>query len=229
PQLGAPPGRRGVGPAGDCRHGTGPARPRAVTPLPGPPPGNAPPRPGPATSARRGRTREARQFVVAVLLAVLTVIGGAPAAAGSALPARPFAGVPPSAASSPGAHQPTLHSDRTARTGTAHDTHRTHIRTATATDGPVPTPPPRPRAGADHARTAHHLPPPGPDILLPGAPGIRVPHQAHRQTPAAPSRATDRFRVTLPGVRGPPRTAVHRPPVLPPVPSHTHAVPSPPR
>ncbi|MFD4763012.1 hypothetical protein ACFWOJ_30415 [Streptomyces sp. NPDC058439] len=202
-----------------------------MTPLPGPPPGNAPPRPRPGTSARRGRAREARKLVVAVLLAVLTVIGGAPAAAGSSLPARPFAGVPPVAASSPGAHQPTLHRDRTARTGTAHDTFRTHIRTATATDGhrPVPTPPPRPRAGADHARTAHHLPPPGPDILLPGAPDIRVPRHAHRQTPAAPPHATGRFRVTLPGVRGPPRTVVHRPPVLPPVPSHTHAVPSLPR
>ncbi|MFJ4574179.1 hypothetical protein ACIP4W_22615 [Streptomyces sp. NPDC088846] len=200
-----------------------------MTPLPGPPPGSAPPRARPGTPAHRGRAHAARQLFVAVLLAVLTVVVGAPAAAGSVLPARPFAGVPPSAAYSPGAHQPTPHTDRTARTGSVHDTRRT--RTATATDRSRPQPPSAPRtmAGADHARTAHHLPPPGHCFLLPGAPGIGVPHHAHRCAPSAPSRGAGRFRVALPGVRGPPGTAVHRPPVLPPVPSHRHAVPSSPR
>ncbi|MFG2626209.1 hypothetical protein [Streptomyces sp. NPDC048473] len=188
-----------------------------------------PPRARPGAPAHRRTAQAARQVFVALLLAVLTVVGGAPAAAGSVLPARPFAGVPPSAAYSPDAHQPTLHADRTARSGTAHDTRRT--RTATATDHhrATPTTTPRPRAGTDHARTPHHLPPHGPDFLLPGAPGIRVPHHAHRRAPAAPPRAADRFRVALPDVRGPPRTAVHRPPVLPPAPSHRPAGTSSPR
>ncbi|MEU2128003.1 hypothetical protein [Streptomyces sp. NPDC018352] len=180
------------------------------------------PKARPGAQARLRTARAARLLLAALLLSVLTVVGGTPAAAGSALPARPFAGVPPSAAYTPGAHQPTQHTDRTARTGAAgavHDTRRS--RTATATDHhrSQPPPEPRPRAGSDQARTAHHLPPPGPDLLLPGAPGVRVPLRAHRPAPAAPPHATDRSRVTLPGVRGPPWTAVHRPPVLPPVPS----------
>ncbi|MFC9753149.1 hypothetical protein [Streptomyces sp. NPDC056921] len=179
------------------------------------------PKARPGAQARLGTAQAARLLLAALLLSVLTVVGGTPAAAGSALPARPFAGVPPSAAYTPGAHQPTQHTDRTARTGTGavHETRRS--RTATATDHhrSQPPPEPRPRAGSDQARTAHHLPPPGPDLLLPGAPGVRVPFRAHRPAPAAPPHATDRSRVTLPGVRGPPWTAVHRPPVLPPVPS----------
>ncbi|MFE6666113.1 hypothetical protein ACFVFH_21465 [Streptomyces sp. NPDC057697] len=193
------------------------------------PPGARPGTPAPAHQHRTARA--ARQLLAALLLTVLAVVGGAPAAAGSALPARPFAGVPPAAASAPGAHQPTPHTDRTARTGTAHDTRRT--RTATATDPhrdrPRATPGPAPRAGSDQARTAHHLPPPGSDILLPGTPGVPAPHRTHRPGPAAPPRATGRSRIALPGVRGPPRTAVHRPPVLPPAPSRRTAVPSSPR
>ncbi|MFI5770330.1 hypothetical protein ACIA74_17585 [Streptomyces sp. NPDC051658] len=213
-----------------------------MTPLPGPPPGNAPRGARPGAPAHRGTGRAARLVLAALLLAVLTVVGGTPAAAGSALPARPFAGVPPSAAYSPGAHQPTPHTDRTARTGTVHDSRRTRTgtvhdsrrtRTAAATDHhryrPQTAPVPQPRAGTDQARTAHHLPPPGPDVLPAGAPGIHAPHRAHRPAPAAPLRATDQSRVALPGVRGPPRTAVHRPPVLPPVPSHRAAVPPLPR
>ncbi|MFJ9682460.1 hypothetical protein ACIRP2_31075 [Streptomyces sp. NPDC101194] len=200
-----------------------------MTPLPGPPPGNAPPRARPGTPAHRERVPAARQLLVALLLAVLTVVGGAPAAAGSVLPARPFAGVPPAVASSPGAHQPTPHTDRTARTGTVHDTRRTRTATATDRHRPAPTTAPQPRAGTDHARTAHQLQPPGPDILLAGPPIIRPPHHTPQQPAAAPPRATGRSRVALPGVRGPPGTAVHRPPVLPPGPSHRTAVPSSPR
>ncbi|MFJ1834087.1 hypothetical protein ACIOJ9_09400 [Streptomyces sp. NPDC088175] len=194
-----------------------------------------PPGARPGTPAHHRTARTARQVLAALLFAVLAVVGGAPVAAGSALPARPFAGVPPSAASAPGAHQPTPHTDRTARTGTAHDTRRT--RTATATDHhrdrPRTTPGPPPRAGSDQARTAHHLPPPGHDVLLPGTPGVPAPHRAHRPAPAAPPRATGHSRIALPGVRGPPRTAAHRPPVASPVPppasSHRPAVPSLPR
>ncbi|MCX4844036.1 hypothetical protein [Streptomyces sp. NBC_00893] len=184
-----------------------------------------PPRARPGAPAHPGTARAARLLLAALLLAVLTVVGSTPAAAGSVPTFRPSAGVPPSAAYPPGAHRPTQHTDRTdrtARTGTFHDTRRS--RTATATDHhrsqPPPAPRPQPRAGSDQARTAHHLPPPGPDLLLPpGAPGIHAPRRPHRPAPAARPRATDRSRVTLPGVRGPPWTAVHRPPVLPPVPS----------
>ncbi|MFH8514655.1 hypothetical protein ACH4CE_05940 [Streptomyces gelaticus] len=190
-----------------------------------------PPWARPGTPAHHGTAQAPRLLLAALLLAVLTVAGTTPAAAGSALSALPFAGVPPSAAYASGAHQPTPHTDRTARTGTVHDTRRP--RTATATDhhrsGPPTAPHPQPRAGCDQARTAHHLPPPGPDVLLPGAPGIHVPHRAHPPAPTAPPRATDHSRIALPGVRGPPRTAVHRPPVLPPVPSHRTAVPPLPR
>ncbi|WP_413752331.1 hypothetical protein NRF20_08385 [Streptomyces sp. R-74717] len=188
-----------------------------------------PPRAWPGAPAHHRTAQAARQVFVALLLAVLTVVGGAPAAAGSVLPDRPFAGVPPSAAYSPGAHQPTPHTDRTARTGTVHDTRRTRTATATDRHRTAPTTGPLPRAGTDHARTPHPLPPPAPYFLLPGAPGIRAPHHAFRRAPAAPARATDRFRAALPVVRGPPRPAVHRPPVLPPAPSHRPAGTSSPR
>ncbi|MDK0523248.1 hypothetical protein [Streptomyces sp. ML-6] len=268
-----------------------------MTPLPGPPPGNAHPGPrtahataqpqdaarphagtpspypthpaGPADTAGRrtphdtrrtpgdtrrpptdtrrtrpgvpadGTARAARQALVALLLAVLAVVGGAPA---SAFPARPFAGVPPSEAHSPGGHRPTPHTDRTTRTGIVGDTRRTRAgtapdtrrgRTATATDHhrPAPTtgPEPRPRAGADQARPPHHLPAPGSPFTLPGTLGLRAPDRARPRAPEAASPTIDRFRAALPGVRGPPRTAAPRPPVLSPVPFHATAVPSSPR
>ncbi|MFF3393808.1 hypothetical protein ACFYW1_23120 [Streptomyces sp. NPDC002669] len=245
-----------------------------MTPLPGPPPGNAHPGPRPAHATARphdgasspcpahpddtagtrtgrrtpddtGRTRPgapaggtaraARQTLVALLLAVLAVVGGAPA---SAFPARPFAGVPPAEAHSPGGHRPTPHTDRTVRTGIVGDTRRTRAgtapetrrgRTATATGhhrpAPITGPEPRPRAGADQARLPHHLPPPGSPFTLPGTFGVRAPDRARPRAPEAASPTIDRFRAALPGVRGPPRTAVHRPPD----PFHATAVPSSPR
>ncbi|MET9662916.1 hypothetical protein ABZY11_40280, partial [Streptomyces sp. NPDC006510] len=102
-----------------------------------------PPRARPGAPAHRGTAQAARLLLAALLLTVLTVVGSTPSAAGSALPARPIAGVPPSAAYSPGAHQPTPHTDRTGRTGTVHDTRRS--RAATATDHHRTQPPPAPR------------------------------------------------------------------------------------
>ncbi|MFF2328487.1 hypothetical protein [Streptomyces sp. NPDC058103] len=180
-------------------------------------------------SAHRGRAEAARRVLVAVLLAVLTVVGGVPAAAGSVRPAQPFAGAPPSVAYAPGAHRPSPHTDRTARTGTVHDLRRTRTVTAADRHRAAPPPAPQPRAGTDHARVPQPLPPPGPHFVLPSAPGVRAPHRALRAAPTAPARATDRFRRALPAVRGPPRTAVHRPPVLPPAPSHRPAGTSSPR
>ncbi|MFF3729414.1 hypothetical protein ACFYXM_03560 [Streptomyces sp. NPDC002476] len=160
--------------------------------------------------------RAGRRLLTSLLFAVLTVVGGAPAAAGALYAGGPFAGAPPPAARAPEARQPIPHTDRTARTVTVHDSRR--ARTVTATDGhrPAPTtgpgPGPGPRAGAEHNRAPQQLPPSDSDVLLPGAPGIRTPHLQPRPVPAALSRTIDRFRVALPGVRGPPRTAVHRPP-----------------
>ncbi|OKJ45161.1 hypothetical protein AMK22_02400 [Streptomyces sp. CB01580] len=186
-----------------------------MTPLPGPPPGNAPPGARSDTPAHHGHARAGRRLLASLLFAVLTVVGGAPAAAGALYAGGPFAGAPPPpAAQAPDARQPIPHTDRTARTVTVHDARR--VRTATATDGhrPAPTtgPGPGPRAGAEHNRAPQQLPPSDPDALLFGAPGIRTPHLQPRPVPAALSRTIDRLRVALPGVRGPPRTAVHRPP-----------------
>ncbi|MFJ6014876.1 hypothetical protein [Streptomyces sp. NPDC092952] len=192
-----------------------------------------PPRARPDVPAHHRAARAARLLLAALLLTALAVTGGVPSTTGSVLPARPSAGVPPSAAYTPGAHRPTPHTDRTAGTGagTAQDLRRARTAaTAGHTIHPQTGPAPQPRAGRDQARTAHHLPPPpGPAALPPGTPGSLPPLRLHQPAPAAPPRAAGRPRVALPGVRGPPRTAVHRPPVLPPAPSHSTAVPSPPR
>ncbi|MFF2012099.1 hypothetical protein ACFVWY_23860 [Streptomyces sp. NPDC058195] len=212
-----------------------------MTPLPGPPPGNAPPRARPCTPAHHRIPRAARVLLATLLLTVLAVTGSVPTALGSALPARPSAGVPSSVAYAPGGHRPTPHTDRTTHTtrsgagngagaGAAQDTRR--VRTAAAADHthrPQTGPAPQPRAGSDQVRTAHHLPPPGLDALLPRTPGSGPWFRAHHQAPAEPPRAVGRLRVALPGVRGPPRKAAHRPPVLPPVPFHSTAVQPPPR
>ncbi len=201
-----------------------------MTPLPGPPPGSVPPGAQPVTPAHRDRARAARRLLAALLLAVLTTVGGAPAVAGALSAGGPFAGAPPPAAEAPDAHQPIPHTDRTVRPGTVLDSRR--ARTHTATDGHRPTPTsgprPDPRAAAEHVRAPQQLPQPGPDVLLPGTPGIRTPHPRPRRVPPASTHIVDRFRAALPAVRGPPRTAVHRPPApvrVPdparqPVPSH---------
>ncbi|WP_327371273.1 hypothetical protein [Streptomyces sp. NBC_01217] len=170
-----------------------------MTPLPGPRDG----------SAGRGAAEAVRQVFAALLLAVLTVVGGAPVAVGFVSPARSFSGVPPSVAYSPGAHQPTPHTDRSVRAGTVHDTRRARSATAADRHRVVPTAAPQPRAGTDHARSTHHLPPHGPEFLLPGAPGVRVPHPAPPPAPAAPPRAFGCFRGALPvyaGLQGRPST-----------------------
>ncbi|MFI9628556.1 hypothetical protein [Streptomyces sp. NPDC052042] len=191
-----------------------------------------PPGARPDGPARHARARAGRRLLARLLLAVLTVVGGAPTAAGALYAAGPFAGAPPPAAQSPDARQPISHADRTVRTGSAHDSRRT--RTATPADGhrlaPMTGTGFQPRAGAEYARVVQLLPPSGPESLVPGAPGLRPPRLLPRPVPAALSRTVDRFRVLLPGVRGPPRTAGHRPPatvpvrvlipVRPPVPSH---------
>ncbi|WP_328903544.1 hypothetical protein OHR86_29610 [Streptomyces sp. NBC_00441] len=192
-----------------------------MTPLPGQPPGNAHP----------GRSSAARQYLVALLLAVLALVGGAPAAAGEGLPVRVSAGLP----TTPAPGLPVRHA-----TGQT-----TVERSALPTDAEAPrtvppaaaTPPPAtvdrgpdttPWAAAEHPRTAHQLPPPGPGGLVPSPARAPLPRSVPWLVRTAPASAVQRPRVALPGVRGPPSAGVHRPGDRSPVPQSINAVPLPP-
>ncbi|WP_392750148.1 hypothetical protein [Streptomyces sp. LN590] len=152
----------------------------------------------------------ARQALVVLLLVVFTVIGGASAAiaaTGGVTPPRSLSGPESAAAHTPDAPTPARRTDLTARTGPPDDTRRTRTATVTGHDRTDLPAVPRPWVATDHIRVQHQLPPPGPGgALLPGPFGIQVPLPARQQAPDAPSFAADRFRVALPGVRGPPRT-----------------------
>ncbi|MEV0785766.1 hypothetical protein AB0I52_22940 [Streptomyces sp. NPDC050423] len=179
-----------------------------MTPLPGESRGGAHPRDRPDAAARRRRAVSARQFLAALLLAVLTVAGGAPAAAGAGLPARPAAGP-----ASLGAHD----------IQGAHDVPRGRTRAAAGSLRPGPETVPQPWVAAEHPRPPQHLPPPGPGSPLPSPPGLPLPHPVPGCTLTGPPAAADRFRTALPGVRGPPGTAFNRPWDPSPVPSRTPA------
>lgn len=194
-----------------------------MTPLPGPPRGNASPRGLPDTPAHRGRVAAARQFLAALLLAVLTVAGGAPAAAGAGIPARSPAGPAHLAGDRTGTPATAQHADRSVRPSAGRSRSdrdsRTVRRTGAATAAGVhragPAAAPQPWAAPEHPRPPQHLPPPGTGTLPPSPPGIPLPPPVPGPAVAAPAAAADRFRAALPGVRGPPRAAVHRPGDLP--------------
>ncbi|TXS34792.1 hypothetical protein EAO72_40730, partial [Streptomyces sp. or43] len=161
-----------------------------MTPLPGPPPGNAPPGSRQDAPAHRGHTAAARQFLAALLLAVLAVAGGAPVAAGTGLPVRSPAGPAATAEGPAGSPPSTAHTDRSPRTDRtvrplpagrtpgardrrdARDTRDALRRAGAATAAgahrpgpaaaPQPATGPQPWAAAEHPRTPQHLPPPGP-------------------------------------------------------------------
>ncbi|MFJ7948448.1 hypothetical protein ACIQ6K_33130 [Streptomyces sp. NPDC096354] len=145
-----------------------------------------------------------------LLLVVFTVVGGASAAVGAAggvTPPRSLSGPESPAAHTPATPTPARHAGQTARPGPPHDTRRTRTATATGDDRTDLPAVPRPWVATDHIRIQHQLPPPGPGgALLPGPFRVQVPLPARQQAADAPSFATDRFRVALPGVRGPPRT-----------------------
>ncbi|ROQ77292.1 hypothetical protein OG322_03990 [Streptomyces sp. NBC_01260] len=216
-----------------------------MTPLPGASRGDAHRRDRPDTPAHRRRAASARQFLAALLLAVLTVAGGAPAAAAvpagattgplsfaghpaGARPAAPHPGRTETTSRTVGTHpvrtERTVRTDRTGRTPGAHDVPRPRTRAAAGSLRPAPVTVPRPWAAAEHPRPPQHLPPHGPGAPLPRPPGLPLPHPVPGCALAGPPAAADRFRTALPGVRGPPGTAVHRPWDLPPVPSRTPAV-----
>lgn len=200
-----------------------------MTPLPGPPPGNAHPgnRPtAPAASA-------ARRFLVALLLAVLTVSGGAPLAAGAA-PVRATAALGGSApAAAPGL--PVRTAARTPAPAPASAAPRTSAAVPVQASAPVQATAPVPAfadrglrteqwTAAEHPRTPHQ--PPGPGALLPAPPGVPLPPRVLRSVGALPQAGTGRPRIALPGVRGPPGTGPHRSRDLSQVPPPITAVPS---
>ncbi|WP_406090249.1 hypothetical protein [Streptomyces sp. NBC_01013] len=186
----------------------------------------------------------ARQFLAALLLAVLTVVGGAPAAGGDGFPTRSPAG-PTLLAGGPAVGRPSavpldrsLRADRTLRAHPAGRTpgdrdprgamRRTGAVTAAGAPAPAPATGPQPWAAAEHPRTPQQLPPPGPGSLPALPPGLPPPHPGPGSATATRSAAADRFRAALPGVRGPPRAAVHRPGDPSRVPTPIPAVPLPP-
>lgn len=179
-------------------------------------PGYSPLRRRPNSPARRGRATAARQALVVLLLVVFTVVGGASAAVGAAggvTPPRSLSGPESGAAHTPDARTPATptparRAGLTARPGPPHDTGRTRTATATGHDRTDLPAVPRPWVATDHIRIQHQIPPPGPGgALLPGPFfRVQVPLPARQHAADAPSFATDRFRVALPGVRGPPRT-----------------------
>lgn len=181
-----------------------------MTTFPGASPGYAPLRRWMDSPVRRGRATAARQTLVVLLLVVLTVVGGASAAvaaAGGVTPSRSLSGPESATTHTPAAPTPARRTDLTARPGLPHDTRPTRAATATGHDRTDLPAVPRPWVATDHIRTQHQLPPPGPGgALLPGPFRIQAPLPARQQAADAPSFAADRFRVALPGVRGPPRT-----------------------
>ncbi|GAA2924950.1 hypothetical protein ACFPN0_28675 [Kitasatospora cinereorecta] len=195
-----------------------------MSPLPGAPRGNAPPRGRPDAPAH-----QLRHALAALLLTVLTLVGGASTAA-EAVPLRSLTGAPPVTGNAPGAHAPaptapTPHTDRTLRAGHARD-HRpvraagTSGGSAAGTPSAVATAPgwraeaapvPTPRAGADRPLAPPHLPPPGHGALPPCPPGLPVPRAVAQGTSGASLYVPGRIRAELPGVRGPPRATAGQP------------------
>lgn len=205
-----------------------------MSPHPGAPRGNAPPPGRPDAPAHR-----ARHALAALLLAVLTLVAGAPAAAGSVVPLGALTGRSPVTAHAPGAQPPSPHSDRTARQGSAHDTRRFRAAAAAspfsgsltygesigtgragtfaAAQGPSTEALPRsgPWAGADRPHSPHHFLPPDHGALPPCVTALPEPRDAPRAAAGTRPFVPGRVRTALPGVRGPPgvtagQPAVHR-------------------
>jgi hypothetical protein len=196
-----------------------------VSALPGAPRGNAPPRGRPDAPAH-----QLRHALAAFLLTVLTLLGGASAAAGAALPLRALTGAAPVTGNAPGAHAPAPHTpaphtDRTLRAGHARD-HRpvraagTSRQAAVGAPSAVATAPgwraeaapaPGTRAGADRPLAPHHFPPPGHGALPPCPPGLPVPRTVAQGTAETALFVPGRIRAALPGVRGPPGVTAGQP------------------
>ncbi len=136
-----------------------------MTPHPGTPRGNAlPVRPGPAQGTRR--------VLAALVLAVLTLVGGAPAA-GAALPVGALGSLASAVAYTPGAPAPAPQADRTTHPGGPHhDLRRTR---------PAPSPA---GAGAGGRNARDHQP--GPQHLNVRTGPARLQIQSQPQKPPQP-------------------------------------------
>lgn len=184
----------------------------------------------PDNPAHLRRAAPLRQYLAALLLAVLTLtatvttaVAGGAVAAGAGLSARTTAAPVPPAGHPAGTRQ--AGKDLLRAGATTRATPGPGPRTRATLGGlrPAPVTAPQPWAAAEHPRTPQHLPPPGPGAPLPCPPGLLPPLPVPVSAPAAPPAAADRFRAALPGVRGPPVEAVHRPWDRSPVPSRTPA------
>ncbi|MFJ7624890.1 hypothetical protein ACIQZN_00185 [Streptomyces sp. NPDC097595] len=189
-----------------------------MTPLPGPP------------RATSGRPSAARHGLLALLLAVLALVGGAPAAAGAGLPVRASAALPTMPATpAPTAMPASLTTPATPATTAPSRPVQQATAEAPWTEPTVERgPDTTPWAAAEHPRTAHQLPPPGPGGLVPCPARAPLPRSGPWAVRTAPVSAVQRPRVALPGVRGPPSAGVHRPGDRFPVPRPINAVPFPP-
>ncbi|WP_327112657.1 hypothetical protein OG206_05140 [Streptomyces sp. NBC_01341] len=193
---------------------------------------NAPPRhPYPRPSAAL-----AGHVLIALLLAVLTLLGGGPTPSGTVLPAPVAAAIPVPAASAP-VPAALSSAERQAGDAPAHAVAAdpvapygpglsagpgsgypaAQISGSPATDVTVPgwlteaVPQPGPRAGVDRPPAPHPFPPPG-HGTLPALPPELAPLRGAGAGPAGggPS-ARGRNRAALPGVRGPPEVTAGQP------------------
>lgn len=193
-----------------------------MSPLPGAPRGNAPPRAPHGTRPHDARTlgarphnarphdarphdarahdarppgpprHEVRHLVAALLLTVLTLLGGAPAAAGTTLPAP-----------GPGAAH--------AVTGVAHTDSGVAHAAAPAEHIADPAVGLVPRAGADRPHAPHHVPPPGHGALAPRPQGLPLPRGIAPGAAGTGPFIVVRAGAALPGVRGPPGVTAGQP------------------
>ncbi|MBM7439846.1 hypothetical protein [Streptomyces sp. HB132] len=178
-----------------------------MSPLPGAARGNASPR-GPHVTP----PHQARHVLAALLLAVLALLGGAPAAAGAVLPGTPLAGL--SDRSAHAADTATYAADAATY---AADT-ATHIAGRAAHEADAATqavPVPGPRAGADRPHPPCPCPPPGHGALPPRTQSLPPPRGVIAGPAGAGPVVVVRIRAALPGVRGPPgvkagQSASHR-------------------
>ncbi|PZT77708.1 MULTISPECIES: hypothetical protein [unclassified Streptomyces] len=178
--------------------------------------------------------------LVALLLAMLALGGGAPAVAGAGLPVRAVASLAGThTAPAPALPPRGTPAARTAGAMTtvpglpAHSLSGTRSGASTPAAAAPPTlidggPRPGPWAAAEHPRTAHQLPPPGAGGLVPSPAGVPLPLPVPSSARPVPAAAAPNPRPALPGVRGPPGTGVHRSGDRPAVPLTHHAVPFPP-
>ncbi|MFF4947223.1 hypothetical protein [Streptomyces sp. JS01] len=170
-------------------------------------------------------------MLAALLLAVLTLVGGAATAHGAApaalatrslAPAATVATSPPPAApqihgtahraghdSAPASRHRTCHngaldSRHQAGHGTAHDVRHLVAQATHEQPTAAADPAQAPRAGTGRAYLLLHAPPPPHDALTPAPPGTAEPRGGVQYVPADSFDAPGSRRGALPGVRGPP-------------------------